>query len=345
MRLFILLLCLPLLAGCAAGYYLQAAQGQLEVWLERRPIDEVLADPSQPAWLKARLKRALMIRRYASDHLALPDNGSYRSYADLGRSAAVWNVFAAPAFSLEPYRWCYPLIGCASYRGYFRRSAAQQEAQRLAAAGYDTFVAAIPAYSTLGWFDDPLLNTVIRWEETRLAGLIFHELAHQVVYVRDDTTFNESFASAVERLGVDQWLRQRGRPEQRADYARYLRHRDQFHALLHRYRQRLAARYAEGGDEATLRRAKAALFAALKADYQALKADWGEGPYFDGWFRLPLNNARFVPLQDYTALLPAFLCLRRASPDWPAFYDRVRTLAELPAETRRRRLEDLCTED
>ena len=342
MRLLILLLLFPLLAGCAAGYYLQAAQGQLEVWAKRRPIDEVLADPDQPAWLKARLRRALVIRRYASEHLALPDNGSYRSYADLGRPAAVWNVFAAPEFSLEPHRWCYPLIGCASYRGYFHQPAAQREAERLAAAGYDTFVAPVPAYSTLGWFDDPLLNTVIRWEETRLAGLIFHELAHQVVYVRDDTTFNESFASAVERLGVDQWLRERGRPEQRADYARYLRHRDAFHALLHRYRERLAARYAQGGDEATLRRAKAALFAELKADYQALKAGWGEGPYFDGWFRGPLNNARFVPVQDYSALLPAFLCLRRLVEGWPAFYERVQALAELPRESRNRRLEAAC---
>lgn len=343
MRLPILLLLFPILAGCAAGYYLQAAKGQLEVWAKRRPIDEVLADPAQPAWLKARLKRALVIRRYASEHLALPDNGSYRSYADLGRPAAVWNVFAAPEFSLEPYRWCYPFIGCASYRGYFQLPAARREAGRLAAAGYDTFVAAVPAYSTLGWFDDPLLNTVIRWEDARLAGLIFHELAHQVVYVRDDTTFNESFASAVERLGVDQWLRERGRPEQRAEYSRYLRHRDAFHALLHRYRERLAARYAKGGDEATLRRAKAALFAELKADYQALKAGWGEGPYFDGWFQGPLNNARFVPVQDYTALLPAFVCLWRSSPDWPAFYGQVKSLADLPREERHQRLEAACS--
>ncbi len=330
------------LGGCAVGYYWQAAQGQWQVLTHREPIPRLLDDPRVDPALKARLRRALMIRDYAARRLALPDNGAYRSYADLGRPYAVWNVFAAPEFSLEPHRWCYPLIGCASYRGYFHRRGAETEAKRLQQAGYDTFIAGIPAYSTLGWFDDPLLNTVIHWREPQLAGLIFHELAHQVVYVRGDTTFNESFASAVERLGVMQWLNERGTPEQRQDYDRYLRHRDQFDALLRRYRDELARRYAQGGDPTRLRQTKQALFAALRTDYQALKHRWRQGPYFDRWFQAPVNNARFVPLHDYTRLRAAFVCLRQAARDWPDFYATIRRLARLPPRERTRRLESTC---
>ncbi len=333
----------PLLGACAGGFYLQAAQGQLEVLLKRRPIAALLDDPDVDAALKARLRRALAIRAWASARLALPDNGSYRSYADLGRPYAVWNVFAAPEFSLEPHRWCYPLIGCASYRGYFRRAAAEDEARRLARAGYDTFVAGIPAYSTLGWFDDPLLNTVIHWRETRLAGLIFHELAHQVVYVPGDTTFNESFASTVERLGVAQWLRERGKPAQRAAWRRYLQRQAQFQDLLRHYRARLEALYARALPTARLRQEKARLFQALRADYRRLRQRWSEGPHFDAWFEAPLNNARFVPVRDYTRLVPAFRCLHeRSGGDWRRFYAQVRALAELDPKTRTARLENAC---
>ncbi len=342
MRLALALISILSLSGCAVGYYWQAAQGQWQVLSHREPIPRLLDAPEVDPALKARLRRALMIRDYASLRLALPDNGAYRSYADLGRPYAVWNVFAAPEFSLAPHRWCYPLIGCASYRGYFRRHLAEAEAARLQAAGFDTFIAGIPAYSTLGWFDDPLLNTVIHWREPHLAGLIFHELAHQVVYVRGDTTFNESFASAVERLGVQQWLKERGTPEQQRDYARYLAHRDQFDALLRRYRQRLIARYAQGGAPEELRADKQAILDTLRRDYQHLKHRWGQGPYFDRWFQAPVNNARFVPLHDYTRLRPAFVCLRQASPDWPTFFETVRRLAQLEPSERTRRLEAAC---
>ena len=202
-RLLFLAAAAALVTGCTSiGYYLQAASGELSLLAAARPIPDWLADPKTPADLKQRLELAVRIRAFASHDLGLPDNRSYTRYADLKRPAAVWNVFATPELSLKLETWCYPVFGCAQYRGYFDRAGADGLAARLAAAGDDVEVGAIPAFSTLGWFSDPLLNTFISWPETELAGLIFHELTHQTVYVADDTVFNESYATAVEREGV-----------------------------------------------------------------------------------------------------------------------------------------------
>ncbi|HTZ00655.1 MAG TPA: aminopeptidase, partial [Rhodocyclaceae bacterium] len=228
MRRLLLAACLAaLLGGCSnLGYYLQAVGGQMDMLGRARPIQAVLDDPSTSERLKQQLVDVGRIRQFASAELGLPDNGSFRRYADLQRPFAVWNVFAAAEFSTKPKRWCYLLVGCADYRGYFSAAAAAGEAEQLRRQGYDVYVAGIPAYSTLGWFDDPVLNTVIDYPVIRLAPLIFHELAHQVAYARDDTTFNESFAVAVELEGMRRWLERFGTPEQKAAFALERRRRD-----------------------------------------------------------------------------------------------------------------------
>jgi predicted aminopeptidase len=323
---------IALAAGCASfGYYAQAARGQLAVLAAARPIDDVLADPATNAALKERLQRAREIRQFAARELALPDNASYTAYADLGRPAVVWNVFATPALSLELKTWCYPLFGCAGYRGYFDKAAAERLGDELRAQGYDVNVAPVPAYSTLGWFSDPLLNTFINTQDGELARLVFHELAHQVVYVKDDTVFNESFATAVERAGVARWLASRGDDRLKRDYAGIEARRSDFLALLLKYRQRLQQVYAEGVPESARRDSKRAAFEALKADYRQMRASrWGGFSGYDRFFAQDLNNAHLAAVGAYYDLLPAFeALLARDGGALPAFYRDVRRLAGL----------------
>ncbi|MET0917250.1 MAG: aminopeptidase, partial [Burkholderiales bacterium] len=283
------------LAGCGtAPYYWQAANGQLELWRKSRPIDEVLADPKASDELKARLKRAQQIRTFASQDLALPDNGSYRSYADLGRPYVVWNVFAAPELSLQLKQWCYPVVGCAGYRGYFDKAAADAAAQQLRSEGYEVNVSGVPAYSTLGWFADPLLNTFVGGTEGQLAALLFHELAHQVVFIGGDTTFNESFATTVEREGVRRWLDAHGNASSREAYAEFALRREQFLSLLLKYRQLLQQNYDSAAGNDVKRARKQQLFAELKQDYAALKQQWGGFAGYDRFFSQDLTNAHLA---------------------------------------------------
>ena len=264
-----------LLAGCGEiEFYWQGVAGQADLLARAKPIDEVIAATPDPE-LKARLARAQAIRAFASRELALPDNRSYTSYADLGRPYAVWNVFAAPELSLTPRQWCFPVAGCVAYRGYFAESDARAEAARLAAAGDDVHLGGVPAYSTLGYFDDPVLSTFVRYREVELARLIFHELAHQVVYVKDDTSFNESFATAVEEAGIARWLAAEAAhrdpveaAQLAADAARGQRLRAAFRALVAATRDRLTALYASAASDAEKRAGKAAAFAAMRAEYE-----------------------------------------------------------------------------
>jgi len=254
---------LPILAGCGYPDFLwQGAVGQLELISGARPVDDVLATTGD-AKLAERLTRAREVRTFASRELALPDNATYRRYTDVGRPFVVWNVFAAPPLSLEPRRWCFPVAGCVNYRGYFREEDAKAEAARLAAGGDDVHIGGVPAYSTLGWFDDPLLSTFIRYPDTALARLVFHELAHQVVYVKDDTSFNEAFATAVEEEGLARWLAaQAGSPAHAAlvaEAARGKRLRDGFREWMHEARSELASVYASTASDAQKRSRKAAL--------------------------------------------------------------------------------------
>ena len=324
-----------LLAGCASiGYYAQAVGGHLELMSAARPIDEILQDPATDPALKRRLENAHVAREFASRELALPDNKSYRSYADLGRPFAVWNVFAAPEFSVEPEKWCMLFVGCVNYRGFYNRDEAERYADELRKSGLDTYVGGIPAYSTLGYFNDPVLNTFLRLGDTEVARTIFHELAHQLLFVEGDTQFNESFAATVENEGMRRWLERKGAPEQQA-FAAQQRRREQFVHLADEYRGRLRALYATRQPPEDMRRAKADIVADMKLAYAAMKKDWGGDTRYDKWFEQDLNNAKIASLSLYTQLVPAFdAMLEKEGRDLPRFYQRVTELSRLPRSER-----------
>ncbi len=338
------------LTGCSAiDYYGQAVGGHLALMHAARPIDDWLADDSAPAALKARLQLAREMRGFASRELGLPDNRSYTAYADLKRPAVVWNVFATPELSLELKTWCYAFFGCAGYRGYFDQADARRTAEDLKAQGYDVNVAPIPAYSTLGWTNwlggDPLLNTFINWPEAELARLVFHELAHQVVYVQDDTGFNESFATAVEREGVRRWIAYRKDPKLAEGYAQYEARRADFVRLLREHRAKLAAALAQPGTDDEKRARKRQVFADLQAAYQRTKAErWDGFAGYDRFFAQPLNNAHLAAVATYNDLVPAFEALLAAEGhDLPRFYAAVRRLADFPKAERDAHLRALAS--
>jgi len=338
------LLGLLLLGGCArVGYYLQAAGGQFEIWRREAPVERLLADPALEPRLRAQLERALQIRDFASRELGLPENRSYRAYADLARPFVVWNVFAAPALSLQAKQWCFAFAGCVNYRGYFSEAEARAEAARLAAQGYDVHVGGVPAYSTLGWFADPLLNTFIHLPVPELARLIFHELAHQVAYVQDDTVFNESFATVVEQAGVERWLVARGSAADREQFERLQHLRAGFRQLVAQAQVELAQIYAGPETDGEKLRLKAEAFARLRRAHEAQRSAWGGFAGFDRWFAQPLGNAHLAAVAIYTARVPEFTALlHRHRNDLPRFYEAVRELAALPAAQRRQRLEALA---
>ncbi len=327
------------LAGCgAADYYWQSASGQLDIMARARPIDVVIGE-SPDAVLKQRLVRVQEIRAFASRELGLPANASYTHYADLERPFVVWNVFAAPELSLEGRQWCFPIAGCVSYRGYFSEKEARAEAARLAALGDDVWVAGVPAYSTLGYFDDPVLSTFVRWPELEVARMVFHELAHQVVYVKDDSQFNESFAAAVEDAGVRRWIAAQGDPRLITQYERTGRLRDAFRDLTRDARRDLAQVYASDATDADKRARKAAVFAAMRAAYERAKAGEPGLAGYDRWFAgadgAGPNNASIGSVALYTGRVPAFKALLdEAGGDLPRFYARVKALAAVPRAER-----------
>ena len=329
----------PLLAGCSGfGYYLQSIDGQMKLLQARRLIAQVIADPATPLPLKARLERVLAIRDFASRELKLPDNLSYRSYADLQRPFVVWNVFAAAEFAVEPREWCFLIVGCVGYRGYFSQAEGEAYARELRGEGFDAFVSGVPAYSTLGWFDDPVLNTFINYPEHALSRLIFHELAHQLVYVKGDTVFNESFATAIETEGVRRWLARNGNEQMRAEFARSQQRRTQFRALVFKYRERLAVLYRLPMAPEEMRVRKAQAFSDMQRDYGLLKPQWGGFAGYDRFFDHP-NNAHLVSVAIYTGLVPQFeQMIAKHHGDLAAFYAEVKELAALGKAERASRL-------
>ncbi len=322
---------LTALAGCTtAEYYWQGIRGQIDLLGRAQPIASVLDTASDPL-LKRKLERVVAIRNYASRELALPDNLSYRRYADLDRRFALWNVFAAPELSLKPLQWCFPVAGCVNYRGYFSEAAARAEAAELTAAGDDVHIGGVPAYSTLGYFADPMLSTFIRYPDVEIARLIFHELAHQVAYAKGDTVFNESFAVAVEREGLSRWLAAQGDPALISQYAAAQRYRDGFRTLIGRTQHTLELLYASDASIADKRAGKAAAFAQMRADYDSLKREWGGYPAYDNWFAQGPNNASLAAVGLYTRKVPEFAALLAAEGgDLPRFYARVKALAGTP---------------
>ena len=329
--------------GCSTlGYYAQAISGQMELIHKARPIPDVIADPATSAEVKRKLERVVQIRNYASQALSLPDNESYRRYADLQRPYVVWNVFAAPEFSVEPRQWCFPFAGCVGYKGYFAQAGAERFAAEVRAEGFDVYIGGVPAYSTLGWFKDPVLNTFIRYPDAEIARLIFHELAHQVAYAKGDTTFNESFAVTVEEEGVQRWLAAYGTPEQKSAFEQAQVHRQAFMEMVARYCLRLAELYREPLPAEAMRARKVQVFAQMHADYLALKQSWGGFSGYDWWFDQPLNNAQLASVAIYTQLVPAFEALLRSrGGDLPAFYKEVKRLAALPQSDRDAALKQL----
>lgn len=320
MRNAIVALCAVLLAGCETlSYYAQAVGGHMEIMAAAQPVERLLADPDTPPDLRRRLELTRRIRDFASQELKLPDNGSYRSYAALPRSFVVWNVVAAPALSLEPVKSCFPVAGCVSYRGFFARDDAEEHARELRAQGNDVYVHGVPAYSTLGRFDDPLLSTFIQYSEGELARLVFHELAHQVAYARDDSTFNESFAVVVERVGLRRWLA--GRDADLQALANVERRSAEFTARLEEIRGRLRKLYQARLAPEELRRRKAAEMTALKAELVK----------FPRLAAVEPNNAFLAARATYTQLVPQFeKLLAEEGGDLARFYARVKQLAANP---------------
>ncbi len=332
-----------LLSGCGTvGYYYQSLHGHFSLLGDSRPISELLQDETLDVKLRQRLELILQIRGFASDNLGLPQNDSYHSYASLERKAVVWSVVATPEFSVHPKQWCYPVIGCASYRGYFDLHKAQSYADSLTGDGLDVTVDPVAAYSTLGWFDDPLPSTVIEWPESQLAGLIFHELAHQHLYVADDSEFNEAFASTVEQVGVERWFKSRHDAAGLKHWLQLKRRREEFYRILLETRSRLQQLYGRSLPEAEMRARKLAEFERLRSNYSRLKRQWHGYTGFDHWFRRELNNARLASVATYARQVPAFLrLLHRSGGDLIRFYQACKQLADLPAEERTSRMGEL----
>jgi predicted aminopeptidase len=338
------LLAVLALSGCSnLAYYAQAVGGHLRVMRAARPISDWLNDPATEPALRQKLAEVRAMRDFASNELALPDNGSYRSYADLGRPFVVWNVFAAGEFSAQPHEWCMLVVGCVNYRGYYDKAEAEALAARLKADGLDTWVGGVPAYSTLGYLDDPVLNTFLRYGQNEVARTLFHELAHQKVFLSGDTAFNESFATAVEETGVARWLAAHGTAEHLLAFRKQQKRKGQFATLIKAYRERLGRLY----DQKTMppedmRAAKAQIIGELRRAYSDLKTSWGGYAGYDYWFDGPLNNAQLASVNLYTRWLPAFQALlKQEGNDLPRFYAQVQQLADMPKKARETALEAL----
>ncbi len=331
------------LTGCTGlGYYGQAIHGQIEVLGKRQSIDDLVSNPETPDKLRLKLQRVQKIRSFASKAMKLPDNKSFQSYADLERQYVVWNVFAAPEFSVEPVKWCFLVAGCLSYRGYFRESAAEEFAEELRLQGNDVYVAGISAYSTLGWFNDSVLNTVIDWPEPELAGLIFHELAHQLLYIKGDISFNESFAAMVGVEGVRRWLESEGAVDQNNKYLVARARRHEFVKLVMRYQKNLETLFSSvqlgsmsSGDKQVLRKNKQELLNTMRQEYQGLKEKWSGYSAYDEWMGKNLNNAKIASISMYQQYVPAFRALlKQHKGELTVFYDAARKIGAMEAGQR-----------
>ena len=346
-----------LITGCSSvGYYRQAIGGQYEILAKREPIKEVVARAETPPALREKLQLVLDIREFAERELQLKTDGHYAEYADLGRRYVVWNVYAAPEFSLEPKKWWYPVVGRLKYRGFFSEKDARAYGSQLAREGYDVCVGGVDAYSTLGFFKDPVLNTFIHNEPADLAETLFHELAHQRVFAKGDTDFNEAFATAVGEEGARRWLAAHGNEKSRADYQLELRRKDQFVALVMNTREELKQIYGEEFAYAPhllekrvsepivddKRARKIEVIAKLHADYEKLKESWGGYSGYDNWFKRPINNARLNTVATYQTLVPAFQrLLAHSNGDLRKFYADAKALASLGKDQRYERMAKL----
>lgn len=324
------------------AYYAHAAGGQLDLLQHRVPLAEAIADPSTKPQVLQKLSLASQVRAYATSTIGLPDNGSYRSYVDVQREQLLWTVFAAPEFSLRPIPHCFPLVGCVAYRGFFSAAKAKALADKFEAEGHDVYIGRATAYSSLGWFADPIVSTMLRRSDADFAELLIHELAHQQLYIDDDTVFNESFATAVASIAIEQMMAAElvTKP---AAWAERHRRQSRFISLLLSTQQALRATYADAtANTAELRDKKAAIFKQLRQDYAALKQTWNGYAGYDGWFSRPINNARFVAVGSYNRWTAGFTELfRRSQQDWSRFFQNAAWLGGLPASQRAALLDEL----
>ena len=337
---FTALLMLSLMGCDSLRYYSQAASGQLSLMRGRQAISHVIADPNTPVLLRSQLQLVLQLRAFAERELQLPVDGQYSHYVDLHRPSVVWNVFAAPELSLESKTWCYPIAGCSAYRGYFKEQSAHKYAEELSTQGYDTYVGGVAAYSTLGWLDDPVLNTFVYRDEAQLADLLFHELAHKLLYIPGDTLFNESFATTVAGEGVRRWMIERDDPER---YLRYLESRKQqteFVQLLGRHRDQLQSVYISSTSQEKKRGMKRSQFDRLREEYTDLWQRWPNSKAYSSWVAAPMNNAKLNSVAMYFDLVPALQSLLlEEGRQLPGFYQRCKELAGLSPDQRRKELE------
>jgi predicted aminopeptidase len=318
-------------------YYNQAIQGQYSILNERQPISEIMADPESPVFLRERLAHIMSVRKFAESELQLPVKNHYLTYVDLKRSYAVWNVFAAPEFSLTPKTWCYPIVGCAAYRGYFTEKNARQYADGLISQGYEVYVAGVTAYSTLGWFDDPVLSTFMGYSEDQSAALIFHELAHQVLYVKGDTVFNESFATAVEQEGLKRWQAKIQASHLFGDYLRNYRSQQQFVQLIMDYRRTLEKLYQSDASTLAKREQKTSIFSELREEFDRLKTEQNGLSAYNDWMYYSLNNAKIASVAAYHGFVPAFQKMLVVNGgDLNQFYKACRKLAQRTQDERHR---------
>lgn len=344
-RLILLCIALLTLSSCIElDYYLQSMTGHLEVMRKRQSIQDLLTSKDTSVPLQQRLEQIEEIRDFASQTLQLPENDSYRSYVDLDRPYVVWNVVATPEYSLEPLQWCFPVVGCVDYRGYFDQKKAEKFAASLPDDQFDTIIVGVPAYSTLNWFDDPVLSTFSNWPLPSVAKLIFHELAHQKLYVPDDTTFNESFATAVAQVGIDLWLKKKNVPQLTQSYAVYSQRQEQFNLLLLQTRHELQTLYSSELPLTQKHQVKLNIFDQMRQSYQQLRQSWDGYSGYDAWFS-QLNNARFASLNNYHRWVPAFLlAMQQEHADWDSFYRRCRAIAILPQAQRHQLLDRLAAD-
>ena len=347
MRFAGLILLLLSTTGCSTiSYYSQAVGGHLALMRAREPIDKLLSAESTDPTLRDQLQTLVDARQYAVDKLALPDNDSYNTYVATGRSYVTWNVVAAEEFSLRAKTWCFPVAGCVSYKGYFAEEDANKYAAELIEQNLDVNVGGASAYSTLGWFDDPVLDTMLSGGDIRFVGTLFHELAHQVLYIKDDSSFNEAFATFVEQEGIRIWLTDRNESDRINRYNAYLARGADFSELLKSTREALQAVYAKDTTDEVKRAGKQAVLDEMQLNYQTLKESWNGYAGYDGWFSRKVNNARLVSVATYRRLVPAFAAMYvEADRQLPDFYEKAKALAAMPADKRRAVLDDYLRRD
>ena len=331
-KLILLIFCAVCVSACSVtGYYLDAINGHANILNQQRPVEDVLNDQAVSPLIREKLLNLVEARRFASNELLLLDNDSYRQYSDIKRQFVVWNVVATRPLSLKPKQWCYVFVGCMSYRGFFDEEKANNYANELQQQGWDVYVGGVKAYSTLGWFDDPFLNTMLYASEASRVGLLFHELAHQQVYRKNDSTFNESFATTVEQEGLRRWFMNKGNKKNYEDYLQASQRDQQFHQLLLKTQIELRKIYSRNIGDLDKLRYKNKQFQQLKTDYRQLKISWENISAYDAWMAKDLNNAHLALIATYNKLIPQFqTLLNRSGNNLEHFYQEVKNLSTIP---------------